>query len=507
MKGHFSYDTLFPENFIDSPMSIIRKRIFFFKGRKKKDSSKFVNVEVFILLGIFLSINGSGYHQTISTLYKNYGEFFSFRIFFRRIIIVSRIDYVEHILSKRQIYDVSYITMKNFSLLFPEGLLALKGDKWKRHARIMLPVFRKGQIICHIDTISSTIDHFIEKNILNENNKIHKNLVKQSQDLLLRVISRIAFNYDFGNLSKIEGENVHNAFSSMVKCASKFDLMIIIPLWVSKLVLFFNFKFQNSLKIMKHYVTIIINDQLKRQENETNIFDNKKKSLINSLIESSQSEKDNSLNFNEIFDEISMSILAGYETTSTALSWFIYYMSKYPNVQQKIKHELKEYCLTSDIQLTQQILEQLIYVDCVLKEVLRFAPIAPGIVRQATSDDIIDGYKINKGDIFLIATHNLHLNSKYWNIDPNEFYPERFLDQDKSPPKYSYMPFGGGHRACIGQDLALLEFKIAIIRFMQRITFEDPGSEADNSGGFIQHITCFPKNLAVRIIIDSHNTH
>ncbi|CAF4184210.1 unnamed protein product, partial [Adineta steineri] len=75
-------------------------------------------------------------------------------------------------------------------------------------------------------------------------------------------------------------------------------------------------------------------------------------------------------------------------------------------------------------------------------------------------------------------------------------------NEDKNPPRYAYLPFGGGHRTCIGQDLALLELKTAITRLMQRITIEDPGKEANNSGGFIQRVTCYPKHMAVRVIID-----
>jgi cytochrome P450 len=422
---------------------------------------------------------------------KRYGDIFSFKILFRRIIIVSRIDYVEHILSKRQIYDISEMTTQNFSLLFPGGLLSLKGDIWKRHARLMLPVFRRGQILTHFERILLCIDDFIDQQFLKENKKIHKNLVKECQHLLLRIISQIAFNYDF---SLINNENIYQSFNQMINCASQFALMMVIPLWLAKLILKFNFKFQKSLNIMKHYVMIIINDEQKREKKES--FP--RKTLINSLIQSSQFN----LTSNEIFDEISMSILAGFETTSTALSWFIFYMSKYSNIQEKIKNELKEHCLTSNTPLTQDLLEKLIYVDCVTKEILRFAPIAAGIVRQAISDDIIDGIKIKKGDVFLIAIQNLHQNKKYWNIDPNIFYPERFLHEDKYPLRYAYLPFGGGHRTCIGQDLAILELKIAITRLMQRVTIEDPGKEANNSGGFIQHITCFPKHMAVRVNMD-----
>lgn len=149
-------------------------------------------------------------------------------------------------------------------------------------------------------------------------------------------------------------------------------------------------------------------------------------------------------------------------------------MSKYPHVQQKIKNELREHGLTADATLTYEIIEKLIYIDCVTKEVLRFALVAAGIVRLAIDNDIIDGYQIRKGDLILVAIQNLHQYSKYWNIDPTLFYPERFLDEDKSPPRYAYLPFGGEHRACIGQDFAILEFKTAITRLMQRITIEQP---------------------------------
>ncbi|CAF0781480.1 unnamed protein product [Rotaria sordida] len=176
---------------------------------------------------------------------------------------------------------------------------------------------------------------------------------------------------------------------------------------------------------------------------------------------------------------------------------------KYPDVQAKIKEELYRHGLTSDAILTPEDLDELVYMECVMKEILRYAPITAGIVRQATRDDVINDIIVKKGDIFLIATQNMHRDPRYWKIDPMKFLPERFLDEDKHPTPYAYMPFGGGHRACIGQDLALFEFKIAITQLMQRITIEDAGNEANNSGGFIQRITCFPKHVAVRVYMDS----
>jgi cytochrome P450 len=68
------------------------------------------------------------------------------------------------------------------------------------------------------------------------------------------------------------------------------------------------------------------------------------------------------------------------------------------------------------------------------------------------------------------------------------------------------MSFRGEHRTCIGQDLALLELRTAVIRLIQCVTIENAGEEANNSSGFVQHITCFPKHMAVRVTIDPYNT-
>ncbi len=215
----------------------------------------------FYLLGIILSSYGKVFHQAIHSLEDKYGDIFAFKILFHRIIIVSRIDYIEEILSKRKIYEISEITTRNFSLLFPDGLLSLKGDQWKRHARVMLPIFRRNQILPHFETMFNCIDDFIDQQFSNKNYKIHQNLAQECQNVLLRIIARIAFNYDFCNLSIIDSDNIHQSFNEMINCASQFALMTTIPLWFAKLILKFNWKFQQALKIMKYYVMIIINDE------------------------------------------------------------------------------------------------------------------------------------------------------------------------------------------------------------------------------------------------------
>jgi cytochrome P450 len=92
-------------------------------------------------------------------------------------------------------------------------------------------------------------------------------------------------------------------------------------------------------------------------------------------------------------------------------------------------------------------------------------------------------------------------DKRYWKIDPELFYPERFQGEDKDHHLYASIPFGGGHRQYIGQDLARFELKIIIVRLMQHVTFGDGGDKV-NAGGYAQRVTIIPKNVDVTITFD-----
>ncbi|UJR29807.1 hypothetical protein I4U23_017351 [Adineta vaga] len=443
------------------------------------------------------------FHEAFVELKEKYGDVFSFWLGSYHGIVLSRLDHVQQVLADRQTYDVAETTTRNFGVLFPTGLIALRGSDWKRHARFMLPMFKRAKVLPYFDTIITCTDRFIDERLAPQNGQIRTDLVEQSQRFLLNIIAFIAFDYDLEASASPGVFDLRDAFNDFVHVANQFILMNGIPMWIGKLILKMSRKYQRALRTMKHYVmSMIIKEQSRQQQA---ISSDKPKNLIASLVAAGKTEsstQEASLSSNEIFDEVLLSTLAGFETTSTALSWFIFYMTKYPEIQQKIKDELKEHHLTHDIAPTQDMLDSLIYVDCVVKEVLRYAPITGAIGRQATRDSIIDDIEIKKGDIVMLAAQNLHRDPRYWNVDPSQFIPERFLHEDKYPPSCVLLTFGGGHRACAGQDLALLEFKAIVIRLMQRVTFLDPGKDADNSGGMVQRITCFPKHLAVRVALD-----
>jgi cytochrome P450 len=193
-------------------------------------------------------------------------------------------------------------------------------------------------------------------------------------------------------------------------------------------------------------------------------------------------------------------LLAGYEDLAAVLTWFIHLMSKNPRVQAKIKAELGD---NKHQRLSIEQLDSLEYLNCVLQEVLRFGPPVSFTVRNVTADDRLPacGAQLYKGDEVMINIYSLTRDKRYWKIDPDLFYPERFQGEDKDHHPYASIPFGGGHRQCIGQDLARLALKAIAARLMQHVTFGDGGPEV-NAGGHSWRITLTPKNVGVTITVD-----
>ncbi|CAF3291721.1 unnamed protein product [Rotaria sp. Silwood2] len=191
-------------------------------------------------------------------------------------------------------------------------------------------------------------------------------------------------------------------------------------------------------------------------------------------------------------------MVAGFKTTSTGLAWLIYAMSKYPDVQRKIKEELMS--IGDNQILTLNQLDSLVCLDCVINETLRFYPVGQATFRTLTVDDRLpeNNVQLYKGDTVVIPFNTLAHDPRYWSIDPERFAPERFLGEDKNHHPYVLIPLGGGHRQCIGQDLARFELKMIIARMLQQVTFGDDGQKV-NSGGHVTGLTITLKNVGVTI--------
>ncbi|ELW64871.1 cytochrome P450 3A4 [Tupaia chinensis] len=192
--------------------------------------------------------------------------------------------------------------------------------------------------------------------------------------------------------------------------------------------------------------------------------------MINSQ-NSKEMESHKALTDLELVAQSIIFIFAGYETTSSILSFIMYTLAIHPDVQKKLQEEV-DATFPNKAPPTYDALMQMEYLDMVVNEVLRLYPVAGRLERVCKKDVEINGLFIPKGVIVMIPSFALHRDPKYW-PEPEEFRPERFSKKNKDNVNpYIYMPFGTGPRNCIGMRFALMNIKLALTRVMQNFSFK-----------------------------------
>jgi cytochrome P450 len=177
---------------------------------------------------------------------------------------------------------------------------------------------------------------------------------------------------------------------------------------------------------------------------------------ILSMLMAAVDEEGRPMSDQELRDELITLLLAGHETTATALAWAVDDIARRPEVLGKILAEIRAAPPGGPLP----------YLDATIKEVLRMRPLAPNIVRRVTAPIKMREYDIPAGTYVVICAYNVQHNPAVWDA-PEEFRPERFLD--KRPDPYAWLPFGGGARRCIGQALALLEMRVVLATLLPRV--------------------------------------
>src|ERR1700716_4251994 len=168
----------------------------------------------------------------------------------------------------------------------------------------------------------------------------------------------------------------------------------------------------------------------------------------------------------QLGDQVATMILAGHETTATALFWALYLLALDPAVQQDVTAEVKAATVNGALDL-----ERLKFTRAVVDETMRLYPPAFLIARAAAAPDTIAGMPVKKNDIVLIAPWLLHHHEKLWR-DPNAFIPSRFMPPSPPPDRFAYLPFGVGARVCIGAHFALVEATLALAKMIGSFRIE-----------------------------------
>jgi len=189
--------------------------------------------------------------------------------------------------------------------------------------------------------------------------------------------------------------------------------------------------------------------------------------LVHALIAATDPETGQPISDADICNDLLIFMLAGHDTTATALTYALWALGHHPGVQDRVAAEVAE---IGDRELTPEDVPRLGYTVQVFHESLRMCPPAAGVGRLAVRDIAVDGHRVQKGSLVAVGIYALHHDPTLWDR-PETFDPDRFSAENvKGRDRWQFIPFAGGGRPCIGEHFARLETTLAlatIIRAME----------------------------------------
>ncbi|XP_069342592.1 cytochrome P450 3A4 isoform X2 [Eulemur rufifrons] len=343
-------------------------------------------------------------------------------------------------------------------------------EEWKRIRALLSPTFTSGKLKEMFPIMSQYADMLVR----NLRQEAEKGKTVTFKDIFgaysMDVITATSFGVNIDSLN-----NPQDPFVEKAKRLLKLDFLD--PLFLSITIFPFLIPIFELLNIsvFPKDVTNFLKNSVKRMK-ESRLQDKQKHRVdfLQLMIDSQNSKETEShrvLSDEEIIAQSIIFIFAGYDTTSSVLSFIMYELATHPDVQQKLQEEI-DAALPNKTPATYDALLQMEHLDMVVNETLRLFPIAGRIERVCKKDVEIKGVFIPKGVVVMIPTHALQRDPKYW-PEPDEFRPERFSKKNKDNiDPYLYMPFGNGPRNCIGMRFALMNMKLALVKILQNFSFK-----------------------------------
>jgi cytochrome P450 len=196
--------------------------------------------------------------------------------------------------------------------------------------------------------------------------------------------------------------------------------------------------------------------------------------LVHALLAATDPETGQPISDADICNDLLIFMLAGHDTTATALTYALWALGHHPDVQDRVAAEVAE---LGDRELTPEDVPRLEYTVQVLHEALRLCPPAAGVGRLAVRDIAVGGYRVEAGSLVAVGIYALHRDPALWDrplvFDPDRFSPENSKGRDR----WQFVPFAGGARSCIGEHFARLETTLALATIIRSTEVRSLGDD------------------------------
>ncbi len=387
----------------------------------------------------------------LSCCAREFGEIVPFRLGWQPALLLNNPDYIEQVLVVHNRDFTKSRGLRANRLLLGNGLLTNDGESWLRQRRLMQPAFHRDRITAYGDIMASYGQRTLARWRDGEVVDIHQEMMR----LALEIVGEALFGTDVG----ADAREVSEALQSLVGLfKDRTTLIAMLPSWLPTPD---NRQMRAAVARLDRVVYRIIERRRSSGEERDDLL---------SILLRARYEDGSVMSDQRLRDEVMTLFLAGHETTAIALSWTLYLLAQYPEVEARLVAELEE-VLGGRVPLAADQ-PKLKYTEAVVSEGMRLFPPAWVITRQAARDVEIGPVVVRRGTVVFVSQWVMHRDGRFFD-EPERFDPERWLDdRSQETPKFAYFPFGGGPRHCIGYSFATMEATLVLAAVVQRFHLE-----------------------------------
>jgi enediyne biosynthesis protein E7 len=369
-----------------------------------------------------------------------------------RVFVPSRRSYTYVVHHPDDIKRVLVSNHKNYTkgvgidrvkLLLGDGLMTSEGELWTRQRYMMQPFFHRKVTTGFAALIAAANDRRIERWETRARRGELINVTEEMSELTLEIVLRAIIGKDLDRLTEQRGAN---PFEVVTREPAR-DLQFVV-------------KFRSLSKLLIELFA------RRRAAPDEEHYD-----YVAMLMSARDKASGEPMSERELVNEVMTLIVAGHETTASALNWTWYLLSQHPQIEARLHAEIAAAPEIAAPSL--QEMESLAYTQQVVNEALRLYPPGWVLSRRTLAADVLGGFEVPANSNVLLMLYLLHRHPRFWN-DPDSFWPERFAPEHEAQrPRFAYMPFAAGPRHCIGETFALYEMLMHLYKVARhyRLTY------------------------------------
>lgn len=375
------------------------------------------------------------------------------------VVLLSSPNMIQHVAQTNWRNYRKSVALQRTKPLLGDGLLTAEGQQWQQQRRMLAPAFHRTRIALLADTMSRLTEEMLVRWEIAAREGEAVDISAEFNTLAMTIATRGLFS------TTISDEELTSAGVSVRALLDQFRRAVSLPGLIPKLPLARGKTSERHIARLDDIVYGII----AKRRNSAETHDD----LLSMLMETVDEETGQGLPDQQLRDEVMTLFIAGHETTAAHLAWTFTLLAQHQSIQAMAAQSVQS--LLGDRKPSAEDVHALPLIRQIVDESLRLYP--PGWLfgRQAIADDVIEGVNIKAGTTVLMSPYVVQRDPALWE-NANQFEPTRFAG-DSNRHRFSYWPFGGGPRQCIGNQFALMESVIVLSMVLQRFEVSLEGGQ------------------------------